>query len=414
LWRFIGYYGMSELAQRVTRIATTVLLARLLVPLDLGIAAMAITCFELLRVGTNAGIGQAVIRATDAQLAGTCITGFRLMWAICGALALIQLGVGTVLAIWSDRSDVFFMIAALASVYLMMAPGLIQTYLIQRANGHRVITRIATQQAVADNVLTIAFALAGFGAWSIVLPKIVTCPIWLLGMRRAHVWNADPKAEPAPVRDVLQYALPVLGAEITTAARLQLDKVLVGMMLGIEALGVYYFIFNAGIGLSLSLTVALSNVLYPHFAAVAAAPALLLQRLDRSLLQKALPFAAIILLQAALAPIYVPILFGAKWEHSAWLVAVLCVSAAAKLFADAGTQALRAAGATIRELQGTFVVTVVSLSALATALRYDLATAVVVLAVVSALTQLAFAAMARQVIAALSNRESIDASEVSA
>lgn len=413
MWRFIGYYGVSEFAQRVTRIATTVLLARMLSPMDLGIAAMAITCFEMLRVGTNAGIGQAVIRATDAELAGTCITASRAMWAICGALALLQTGVGAMLGLWSDRSDVFFMIAALASVYLMMAPGLVQTYLIQRANDHKVITRIATQQAVADNVLTIVFALAGLGAWSIVLPKIVTCPIWLIGMRRAHAWTADPTAEAAPLRDVLRYALPVLGAEISTAARLQLDKVLVGVMLGVEALGIYYFIFNAGIGLSLSLTIALSNVLYPYFAAVASAPDKLLQRLDRSLVQHALPFAAVILVQAALAPIYVPILFGTKWDSSAWLVAVLCASAAAKVFADAGTQALRAAGATVRELQGTFAVTISSLSALAIALRFDLATAVVVLAIVSAVAQLVFALMARHCVAHLSDRESTHGSKVS-
>ena len=77
LWQYIAYYGMSELAQRITRLATTILLARLLTPVDLGIAATAITCFELVRTVANTGIGQAVVRTADYKLAGTCITAHR-------------------------------------------------------------------------------------------------------------------------------------------------------------------------------------------------------------------------------------------------------------------------------------------------------------------------------------------------
>ena len=398
LWRYIAYYAMSEFAQRATRLATTILLARLLLPLELGIAATAITCFELLRTVANSGVGQAVIRSADDRLAGTCVTAHRLMWAICLGLALLQTALGACVATWTGRTELFPMIAALSGVYLMMPPALIQTYLLQRASDHATIAKVATAQAVADNVMTIVLALAGFGAWSIVIPKLATCPIWMLAMRRAKQWRPDPLAAPAPMRELMRFSLPVLGAELLTTARLQLDKVLVGAMLGIEALGIYYFIFNAGIGLSLSLTGALSNTLYPYFAAVAASPAMLLQRLDRSLLQKALPIAAIILVQAALAPIYVPLLFGAKWISSAWLVSVLCASASTKLFADAGAQALRASGATQSELKGTLGITVLSISGLAIGLTHSLTTAVIFVALASGIAQLGFAVLARRII----------------
>ena len=375
-------------------------MARQLTSVDLGIAATAITCFEFLRVAANAGIGQAVIRAPRSELAGICTTAYRLMWLICLGLAVLQCAIGAVIAASTGRPELFTMIAALACVYLMMPPALVQTYLVQREDGHATIAKIATFQAVADNALTIGLALAGCGAWSIILPKVLTCPIWMLGMRRAKTWIADPAATPAPSSAVLKFALPILGTELLTASRLQLDKILVGAMLGIEALGVYYFVFNAGIGLSLSLTSALSNALYPHFAAVAAAPRQLLARLDRSLIYKALPIASVILLQAALAQIYVPLLFGTKWSASGWMVAVLCASAAAKLFADVGAQALRAANATRFELMGMTAVTIVSLSALAISLRQDLPTAVVTLALVSGVAQFAFTIAARQRVAA--------------
>ena len=395
LWHYIAYYGMSELAQRATRIVTTILIARLLSPVDLGIAAAAITCFELMRIVANTGIGQAVIRAPDAELAGTCITARRLNWTICIGLAVAQTAVGAAVANTTGRSDVLYMIAALSGVYLMMPLALVQTYLTQRAANHAAIAKVGTIQALADNVLTVLLALLGCGAWSIVLPKLVTCPIWVVGMRRATSWNPDKSAVPVASRRLLRFSLPVLGAELLTAARLQLDKVLVGAVLGVEALGIYYFVFNAGIGLSLSLTSALANALFPHFAQSASSTRKLLQRFDRSLVHNALPVAALILTQAALAPFYVPILFGSKWTASAWLVATLCASASAKAFADTAAQALRAAGATRFELFGTLVITIVSLCALALGLFQGLTDAVLALSVVSAASQLAFTVFAR-------------------
>lgn len=400
LWRYIAYYGMSEAAQRATRIVTTVMIARLLTPLELGIAATAITCFELVRSVANTGIGQIVIRASEDRLAGTCITAHRLTWIICMGLAAIQVMVGAVIATFSTHADTFVMIAALAGVYLMMPPALVQTYLIQRAAEHGTIARIATTQSVADNALTVLLALAGFGAWAIVLPKLLTCPIWMFGMRHARQWAPDRTATPEPAGEMLRYAVPLIAAELLTAARLQLDKVLVGSVLGMEALGIYYFVFNAGIGLSLSLTGALSNALYPHFAAAAASPPELLQRLDQSLARKALPISGIILLQALMAPLYVPILFGAKWTGVATLVAILCASAAAKSIADTTAQALRATGATHIEFIGMLAVTVVSLLSLALGLHRDLAFGVTLLAAASATTQLAFALLARRHLAA--------------
>ncbi len=394
LWRSIAYYGMSEFVQRATRIATTVMIARTLTPIDLGIAATAITVFEIVRIAANAGIGQAVVRATDTRLAATCVAAHRLGWAICIGLAVFQLAIAAAAYAWTGRADVGFMIAALAGVYLIMPAGLVQSYLLQRDARHGTIAAVATTQAVADNVLTIALAVMGCGPWAIVLPKVLTSPIWLIGMRRARSWSRAVGAEPIAALDILRYALPVLAADLLSTARIQFDRILVGAILGVEALGIYFFISNAGAGLSHALTTALSNSLYPYFAAVGASPRELQTRLADGLRRKALPIAAVIVLQACLTPIYVPLLFGPRWADVAWMAGALCGAAACKVFADAGAQALRAAGATPLECTGVFSITLVSLLALATGLQFGLATGVIALAIVSGAVQLAFAVFA--------------------
>lgn len=397
LWQSIGYYGLSEFTQRATRIATTVMIARTLTPLDLGIAAIAMTVFEIVRIAANAGIGQAVVRASDERLAATCITAHRLGWAICLGLTVFQVAVAAAVYVWTGRADAAAMIVALAGVYLVMPAGLIPSYLLQREARHGTIAAVATTQAVADNILTIALALTGWGAWAIVLPKVLTSPIWLIGMRRARTWSPKRlEGQPVAAIELLRFAVPILAADLLSTARIQFDRIVVGAILGVEVLGLYYFISNAGAGLSHALTTALSNALYPFFAAAGADPRALLQRLDQSLRRKAAPIAGVIVLQACLAPVYVPLLFGQRWGDVAWLVGVLCLAAACKVFADACAQALRASGVPQLEFAGIFAITCLSLAALAIGLQTGLAGGVVALAICNGVVQLAFAILARR------------------
>lgn len=395
LVRNVGWYGLAEFANRFTRLITTIVLARWLLPHDFGIAAIAITTFEIIRVLSQEGIGQAVIRATDEKLASVCATAYRASW-IVGLFALtLQLAVGAIISHVTGRQDLFWMIATLALVYLTQPFGQIHAHLIVRANRLHVVAGVAVVQVAIDNLLTAGLAIAGFGAWAVVLPKLITAPIWVYGMRRAQTWKREPAAGRIPMAELTWFALPVVGSELLVAARFNLDKVLVGATLGVEALGIYYFLFNAGLGFSLSLTHSLSSSVYPHLAEIASKPRELLARYDGLLWRAALPAAAVIALQASLALIYVPIVFGARWEAYAYLVAILCASAIVKPMFDSASQLLRAVGQPRFEFAASASLTLASLAALAAALPFGLPTGIVALSATAIIVQLAIALAVR-------------------
>ena len=395
LMRNVGWYGLAEFANRLTRLVTTVILARWLIPHDFGIAAIAITTFEIIRVIAQYGIGQAVVRANADELDGLCITAYRASWIVCGVALVLQVGAGALIATLAERPEVFWMIAALAGVYLTLPFGQIQAHLIVRANRLHILAGIAVFQVALDNALTAGFAIAGLGAWAVVLPKLVTAPFWVIGMRRAQSWTPSPSAQAASMRDLLSFALPVIGSELLVAARFNLDKVLVGAVLGVEALGIYYFIFNAGLGFSLSLTASLATSIYPHLAEVAAKPAEVLARYDVLVRRAVVPATLIIALQAVCAIYYVPIVFGARWEAYASLVAVLCASALAKPLFDAACQLMRAVGRPKLEFAASATLTGATLAALTLALPFGLTAGVVILSAVAFLVQLIIALAVR-------------------
>ena len=99
----MAWLGAGELVARLTRIATTIVLAWLLTPVDLGVAALALTAFEIVRSFAAGGIGQAVVRATTAELEATLLTARRAALIVCVALAVVQVVAGALAAYWTGR-----------------------------------------------------------------------------------------------------------------------------------------------------------------------------------------------------------------------------------------------------------------------------------------------------------------------
>ena len=358
LGRNVGWLTVAEMISRIGRIFAAIILARQLDAVAFGVAAIALTVFELVRVFTENGIGAAVVRADDHELHKVANTAYRLMWIVCIALAILQCLVGIVVEALVPGRQAGVMIAVLAIVFLIMPFGVVHGFFLYRSERLKHLAVVSSSQAMADHILTAILALSGFGAWAIVLPKVLTAPLWLYCIMRPKAWVRNRHAGYAPARKIIRFSLPVLGSELLSTFRDQMDKLVVSTVLGIEALGLYYFAFNAGLGLSTALNKAFSNALFPHLNAARNR----LATYRKALIQIGLPFCAVYIAQAAAALLYVPIIFGEKWALAAPLVALLCLGGPARLLVDSVRMKTRAEGRSGREL---FAALGLSLSVLA-------------------------------------------------
>lgn len=374
-----GWYMAGELAVRLSRLFVTIILARWLVPADFGVAAIALTTFELIRVLANNGSSAYIVRAGAEEYPATAAAIQRLSVVVAAALITLQIMVGVVVAHLTGRAELAAMSAVLALAHLAVPLTEVRYARLQRENRLKALAAVTSTQVLLDGVLAAVLALAGFGAWSIVLPRLLTTPIYVWMLYRAAP-EPLPRVSPASLTSFWPFSAPYLASEVLAALRMNLDKVLVGTVLGVEALGVYTFAFNAGLGITLTLTAALSGSLYPHFAETHRSGGDVGERLRALLRRMVLPVSAVIAIQAAAAVLYVPVLFGNRWAFAAPLVAVMCLSALVKPFYDAACQALRAQGETRRELMGASLLSVVVLAALAIGLMVDLRTGLIAFA----------------------------------
>jgi O-antigen/teichoic acid export membrane protein len=340
--RNIGWLGAAELLNRFLRLGTTVTLARILTPYDYGLAAVILTTQEIANVFTlRSGLGAKLIQAKAEDLDVLCNTAYWMNWILCIGMFGLQCLVAWPVAWFYGNNAVILPICVIALNYLMLPTFAVQGSLIFRENRMQVPALCNALQSAIANTLTITLAIRGFGFWAIVLPIILTMPIWVIINRSNHAWRPTGRFSLERWSELANFAANFLGVELLTKVRANIDYLLVGRFLGIEALGLYYFAFNAGLGISLSVIQSFTWSLYPHLCEVRDNLAAMRERYFKSLKTMALIIIPMVLLQSSLAPFYVPIIFSPKWVQAIPILVLVCLSAIPRPFAEAASMLLQ-------------------------------------------------------------------------
>jgi teichuronic acid exporter len=365
--RNLSSMGLAQLTVRISRLLATVFLSRLLLPNDYGTAAIVLTVYEFIALFTRNGISAKVVRASEAEVQIVAMTAWRMTWIICGALVVLQSLLAYPIAIFYNDQRLFAPIVAIAMVYLITPMSNIQAAFQQREGKLGRIAFAAATQVVVDNFLTAIFAILGLGLWAIILPKILVAPIWGIAVRLGHPWRPkklDGVNRFEGWREITRFSRNVLGSELLSTIQGNVDNLFVGFFLGMHALGMYYFAFNAGLGLTLGLITAAGVAVYPYLCEVRLDPERLAERFYKTRRKICFGIVVLILTQSALAPLYVPIIFGSKWIEAVPILCLICLSALARPFASHCSQLLKAVGKPEIELRWQLLNTVALIVAL--------------------------------------------------
>ncbi len=360
--RNLSSLGGAQLAIRVSRLIATIMLSRMLLPEQFGLAAVVLTVYELMAIFTRNGISAKVVQATAEDLPVVAMTAYRLTWVVCVSLMLVQMLIAWPIAWFYNDSSIAWPIAAMAVIYLATPLCTIQAAMQQREGRLGRFALANATQVITDNFLTVVLAISGFGMWAIILPKILVAPIWVIFIRNGHAWRPQRHTSPSAFhgwREIARFSRSVLGVELLTTLQANMDNFLVGYFFGLHALGLYYFAFNSGLGITLGLINAAGIAVYPHLCEVRQDKQALRLRTTKTMRTLALLLVPAILLQALLSPIYVPIVFGEQWNEAIPALALICLSALVRPLSSVASQLLKATGKPNIEVRWQFVTTLV-------------------------------------------------------
>lgn len=398
--RNIGWMGLSELGIRVTRLLATVILARLLSPEDYGLAALVLTSHEFIRVFTRNGIGDKLVQASEAEIGELCQTAFTLNWLL-GILLFAVQSVGSLgIAAFYHNRNLILPILLIGCTYLIYPWGMVQTALVRRENRLNVFSLTNLAQVAADNILTGVLALSGLGMWAIILPKLIVAPIWVVMMYHYQSWRPTSQWTLHHWRRILGFGSRILGVEMLNTLRENIDYLLIGRFLGVASLGTYYFAFNAGLGISLSAVNAMGVSMYSDLCDIRSDREVLRQHFDGNVITIAKVILPLVAVQASLAPLYVPIVFGQAWVQrgAVPILIIICLSALSRPFANAASMLFRAIGLPAVDLWWNLLFTLILAVAVVVGTRFGITGVALAVMLTHLLLQPLYALWARRVV----------------
>lgn len=387
--RGAGWMTVAELGNRVSRIATAVALARSFSLPEFAAMSLVLTTYELIRMFIHNGVGARIVGARDDELDVACEAVNRINWIVGGGMCALQLLLAAPLQAFFN-ADIASTLAVLAVVHLIYPLAMTQGCLAQRREQFGVVAGMQFVQMTGDNLLTAGMALAGLGVWAVVVPKIVIAVVWVAGtLLLAPGWRRVPLSREC-FQETVRFGRYVFFSEALNTLRNNADRLIVSKALGPESFAIYAFASNAGSGIATGLASALGQVALPYLAKGSAHESDSRRRFWAVVKGMCLVIAPLILVQAAMAPIYVPLFFGERWRPAIPVLIVMCLGALARPIAIATTQMLRATGAVGMEFKISQWSAVVFFGALFAGLPFGVMGVALSLFVATTLSTLAF------------------------
>jgi O-antigen/teichoic acid export membrane protein len=318
----LAWKGSSQVFLQVSRLAVAVVLARLLAPEQYGLAAMAVVVTTLVLVFSDLALGAALVqRRTLSEEDRSTV-----FWTATGAgvfFTLLGIAAAGPIASFYGQPDVKPLVAVLSLSFLVTSLGTTQSALLTRELSFRSLELRMMAGTVAGAAVGIGSALLGAGAWAIIFQQLAisvvsTTLLWLVSP-----WRPRLTFSLASLRDLGGFSGAVFGQRLLYYLHANVDKVLVGRVLGPAALGLYGLAYSVVAVPFSRLAVPIAEVLFPAFSRLQDDRRALADSWVRaSRLVAAISMPALVGL-AAVAPDFVAVVLGEKWRSIAPIVQIL-------------------------------------------------------------------------------------------
>ena len=234
----LRWTAVAKFGGQLVNWGMTLFVMRLLVPADYGLVAMLTLIFMFLGMLGELGFGVSITQSPTLEA--------REIRQTAGAALLVNLGICALLVISAPAIAAFYGEPRLVDMTRVAALGFIgsgimpvYSGLLQREMRFRTSARIEIVSGMIGNLATLAFALAGQGAWALILGTLVANPLRIAMFFASATQIYWPSFRFGDTRRLWIFGGNVLISRVVWYWSSQADILIAGKMLGSEALGFY-------------------------------------------------------------------------------------------------------------------------------------------------------------------------------
>jgi O-antigen/teichoic acid export membrane protein len=331
-------------AMQLISLASTLVLARLLSPAEIGVYAAGTVLSGFLVMFAHSGLQSALVQregnvedAADTVFWATAATGVLMSMMALAAAPLVGM---------AFHSEQAAHIAAITSGMLLMhALTNVPDGLMQRRFNFKKRLIIDPARAFAYAAVAVVLAAAGAGVYALVIGNYVSLAVWLIGSWLVARWRPGVGRPTVRLwRELARFATPVVVQGIVEQVRDAAEALLVGRRLGEASLGQYRYGKRLLLIPTLAVVEVGSYVLFPAFSRLADEPERLKRAFLRALRWVWFVSAPVTALMVAVGESAVVVLLGDPWREAGVFVVAAASYGAGAALAAVANEVIKARG----------------------------------------------------------------------
>ncbi len=362
--------GSASLVTAWTFVVLAVL-ANILEPSDFGLRGIILIMMGLLTLLADMGLGAAIVHEESVTREQFSTIFFLNVGGGILLAGMMYLGSGALAAFFQEeRLGPILKVMSLA--FVVCALGSMFAALLQKKLDFKTRFKIEIAEALTSGASSIVLALMGYGIWSIVYGYILGA-----GLRVVLLWiSADMRPgwqfNLASVRPLLKFGIFVLGEQIVSFTSQNVDNIIIGRFLGMEALGYYSLAYSLMLTPAWKISDSVTRVIFPAFSLIQNDNARIRDGYLRVIKFISLVTFPIMAGMFAVSHSLIASVYGAKWLPAAAVLEVFCIVGAIQSILSPASAVQYAKGRSDLSFKLNFIALVGNLVAFFVGVKYGL------------------------------------------
>lgn len=302
----------------------TVILIRLLNPIDFGLMGIARVVINMLNLFSETGIDRALVQRKE--VGESTLNSAWIITAIRGLILFTLLYFSSpIISVFYNNGRLSPILKFISLSFLFNGIASAGIFLFVKELNFRNKVLFEQANAISNTIVSVALAIIFKNVWALVIGHVVGAFIGFLFSYRLYPFRPSLKLDLDAVKGLFRFGKYVFGSGIAVFLVIQGPDALVGKILGLNPLGFYVLAFGIANTPTTSVTHVVSQIAFPAYAKLQNDLPKLREgylKVTRLVTSLSAPIAGGIFM---LIPEFVQIFLGTRWMPIVLPVRILCI-----------------------------------------------------------------------------------------
>jgi O-antigen/teichoic acid export membrane protein len=320
--------GIASVYFSAVQFVQLFILAMFLSPAEIGTMTMVLLMIWFAQALADGGMSPAIIhRKKLSQGILNSLFWLNILYSI--VLYVILVALKQPLSNFFNQPELVDYIPVAASIIIIAAIGTQFRVLLNKELRFDLVARHEMGSITLNIIVAVTMAWNGYGVWSMVIGYLAggmlsTIILVFYGLK---FWKPGFHLSFTGLYDLIVFGVYQMGERVLIFLNSRVDQLLIGSLLGAQALGIYTLAHNFVIGPTIRVNQIISTVMFPVFAKIQDDDAMLRKGYLKLVKIVTIINTPILLGIAVVAPVLVPILYDQEWHYSIYILQILSVYA---------------------------------------------------------------------------------------